>query len=466
MSHEEGLLALKNGDFRLAIPLLENAVRETGYSSDVFNHAYTLALYRAGEKTRLADAAFTIGDTLLETNPAAAMDYFQRALLGGLDAACVRHIGEIFERWAEASPGRDLSSIEKPIRKVAHVAGCLAKDYPPAQHISTLVKSLRQQGVESLVFTTEWAASWFFNPAGELQSSSVEDLDVTIASAEGDFAERAARIASAIRASGVPVAFYHAGLEEQITTRVAAHRPAPIQVNISYGAAMEPALFDGYVHLTKEGLSSTRHSTEHGAWIPPASDIEERIRACPPNLRQLMALESAETVSATLGDLQSASDPGFLRVLAELLRQFPGHYHLFAGPGDVKAVRGYLHAEEVLPRARFMGSMSEAASVMAVTDFCLMPFLESGDGLMVIEAIGAGKPVVALEKSKSADLLKVTDLVARTESEYAQIAQRLIRDRKERERGATLVQSRFREEFDPALLGPRYMRFVDRILQG
>src|SRR5262245_6528069 len=100
MSHEEAFRALKDGDFRIAIPLLEHAVRESGYASDAINQAYTEALYRAGEKTRLADAAFEIGDSLVETDPAAAMDYFQRALLGGLDAACVRHVGEIFERWA------------------------------------------------------------------------------------------------------------------------------------------------------------------------------------------------------------------------------------------------------------------------------------------------------------------------------------------------------------------------------
>lgn len=466
MSHEQGLQALKDGDIRLAIPLLENAVRETNYSSETLNHAYTLALYRAGEKTRLADAAFAIGDFLFETNPASAMDYFQRALLGGLDAACVRHIGEIFEAWAGPNPPRDPSTIGKPIKKVAHVVGSLAKDYPPARHVSMLVKSLRQQGVESLVFTTEWAASWFFNSAGEQQSPPSNDPAATIASVEGDFGERAARIASAIQASGAQAAFYYANLVEQITTRVAACRPAPIQVNVSYGTEMEPSLFDGYIHLTKQGLALTRHSAEPGIWIPPASDIEERMRECPPNLRQLMTLEAADTVSATLGDLRNASDERFLRVLTEILKQFPNHFHLFAGPGDVKSIRGYLHAEEVLPRVRFMGSTSEAASVMALTNVYLAPFLDTGDGL-VIEAMGAGKPAVVRENSGStAELLGVPDLIARSEADYAQMAQRLIRDAKERERCAGLVRSRFREEFDPSLLGPRYLRFLDRILQA
>src|SRR6185436_15740763 len=104
MSHEAAFQALKDGDFRMAIPLLEHAMRETGYASESINQAYTQALYRAGENTRLANAAFEIGDALVESDPATAMDYFQRALLGGLDAACVRHIADIFEQWAAERP--------------------------------------------------------------------------------------------------------------------------------------------------------------------------------------------------------------------------------------------------------------------------------------------------------------------------------------------------------------------------
>jgi hypothetical protein len=443
---------------------LENAVRETGYSSETFNHAYTLALYQAGDRNRLANAAFSIGDFLFETNPGLAMDYFQRALLGGLDAACVRHIGEIFEAWAGPRPERDPSAAAgKPIRKVAHVVGSLARDHEQAQHVNMLAKSLRQEGVHSLIFTTEWDAAWFFNPACEPVSPPSNQPDIVIASVEGDFNERASRVAAAIRASGVQAAFYHGGLSEQITMRVATHRPASVQVNVGYGAEMDASIFDGYIYLTKQGFELTHHP-EAAVWIRPASNIEELLQGCPPNLRQLMALESAETVSATLGDLKHASDPGFLRVLADLLRNSPKHFHLFAGPGDVKPVRGCLHAEEVLPQVRFMGSMSESASVLAVTDVYLSPFLDSADG-PILDAMGAGKPAVVFENSRCAELLGIPELTARNEGDYAQIAQRLIRDKAERERCAGMVLSRFRQEFDPALLGPRYMQFLRKILQ-
>ena len=85
MNYEPAFQALKNGDFRTAVPLLEKAALETAYSSDIINHAYTLALYHAGEKSRLADVAFDVANALLEHDPASAMDYFQRALIAGLD---------------------------------------------------------------------------------------------------------------------------------------------------------------------------------------------------------------------------------------------------------------------------------------------------------------------------------------------------------------------------------------------
>jgi len=97
VSYEDAFEALKNGDFPTAVPLLEKAARETNYTSDIVNHAYTLALHHTGDKPCLADVAFRVANSLLEHDPASAMDYFQRALVAGLEAQRIRRIGEIFE---------------------------------------------------------------------------------------------------------------------------------------------------------------------------------------------------------------------------------------------------------------------------------------------------------------------------------------------------------------------------------
>ena len=467
MSYEQAFQALKDGDIKLAVPLLEKAIQETAYSQEAVNHAYTLALYRAGAMTRLADAAFEIGDSLIETKPALALDYFQRAFLGGLDAACIRYIGEIFEGWAGSATPSSTSS--KPVNKIAHVVGCLNADHGLTRQVSVLVHSLRQQGVTQQVFTTEWASSWFFNTASDARSdSSIFPSEAVIASVEGNFIERAERIASAIRASGAEIAIYHAGFNEQITARVAAFRPTAIQVNVAHGMEMDAALFDGYIHSTKHGLAFPHRSSALRDWIPPATDIAERLKECPSDLRHAMGLEAATTVSATIGDLRSCSDTAYLNALTGLLTSFPNHFHLFAGSGDVKPVRGPLHAEGVLPRVRFLGTMSNVASVMAVTDVYLAP-LKSPDETSLMEAMGAGRPPVVLQhpgdpyRNAPAELVGIKELLAGNEAEYAQIAQGLLRNAEHRGRCSELVLSRFQSEFSAALLGPRYLQFLERL---
>jgi len=256
VSYQEGFEALKEGDFKSAVLLLEKAARDTGYTSDLINHAYTLALYRAGQKPQLADASFQIANSLLQTDAASAMDYFQRAIFAGLDPQRVRRIGEIFEEWAV--PARSIS-VSRPVDRVAHVLGSLQAGNSQTRYVRMLASSLKRQGIQSTIFTTEWAASWFFNAAGMAQSEQVEiEASTNVASVEGDFIERAERIAEAIRASGIQMAFFHASLGEQITARVAATRPAPVLVNVNHGTEMDADLFDGFIHLSQIAVAATR----------------------------------------------------------------------------------------------------------------------------------------------------------------------------------------------------------------
>jgi hypothetical protein len=467
MNHEAGLQALKDGDLKTAVPLLAEAVQEADYSSEALNDAYTQALYRAGDKTRLAYAAIEIGDALLEKNPALAMDYFQRAFLGDtLDAACLRYIGDIYEGWAVPKTAASSRNV-KPIKKVAHVVGSLHPDHEPARHLGLLIESLRQQGVESQVFTTEWASSWFFNTNGVHAQTTGAIPETVIASTAGNFIERAERIAASIRAADIDAAFYHADFNEQITARVAAFRPARLQVNVAYGTGMDADLFDGFIHVKRQGSTASHHSTEPRIWVPAPSDIAERVRACPPDMRHAMGLGEAETVSATLCDLKQVSEPKYLYVVTGLLKVFPNHFHLFAGSGDVKAIRAAFHAEGVLPRVRFLGAVSDTASVMAVADVYLCPFKRS-DEKPLLDAMGAGRPCIATRDSgdpgqDSADVLGIPEFVADSEMSYLQIAQGLLRDAEARKQASALIERRFNSEFSPALLGRKYIEFLSTV---
>ncbi len=467
MSYEPAFEALKNGDFRTAVTLLDKAALETGYTSDVINHALTLALYRAGEKSRLADIAFRVANSLVEHDPSSAMDYFQRALIAGLDAERVRRIGRIFESWALAALPVERAPIGSSDR-VAHVVGCLMPGASSTEYIKMLVSSLNLQGIESAIFTTEWSASWFFNPVALAQSQNSEiDAAVNIASVEGDFTERAERIAQSIRDWGTRIAFFHADLTEQITARVAAMRPAPIQVNVNHGAEMEADLFDGRIHLFQAALERTRFS-QPAEWIPPASDIETRLRTTKPVTLQSMGLESASTISATFGDLREMAGNGYLGALSEIMRRFPKHFHIFAGEGTVKPIRSHLHSRGVLPRVRFLGHLPDVAPLLGLIDVYLASFPQS-NSQRILDAMGAGKPVVVLKSPPDSDytcgaeLVGVRELVARGEADYVAIADRLLRIPAFRAAQVQPMLDRFRMEFRPECLGQRFKQFIGKV---
>jgi hypothetical protein len=460
VGYQEGFEALKEGDFKAAVLLLEKAARETGYTSDLINHAYTLALYRAGEKSHLADASFQIANSLLQNDPASAMDYFQRAIFAGLDPQRIRRIGEIFEEWAVAGQSVRLSP---PVDRVAHVVGNLQHGNRQTQYVRMLAASLNRQGIQSTIFTTEWAALWFLNAAGAGRSEQVEiEAATNIASVDGDFIERADRIAEAIRASGIKVAFFHASLGEQITARVAAMRPAPVQVNVNHGPEMDADLFDGFIHLSQNALANSRFPSHPAEWIPPASDIEARLQTVEPVTRQGMGLESASSVSATFGNLDSLPRGGYLKALAEILKRFPKHFHLFAGEGNVRAFRGVLHSEGVLPRVRFLGQVADVAPLLETVDVYLASFPHLG-AQSIIEAMGAGKPVVVL-RSAGAEFVGVGELIALGEADYVEIADRLLRNSALRQKQGQAVRDRFRAEFRPERMGERYAEFLKRFI--
>jgi hypothetical protein len=462
MQYDEGFAALNSGDFKTAVNQLEQAALDTNYVSDIINHAYTLALYRAGETQRLAEVAFRVGNLLVESDPGSAMDYFQRALIAGLDPARVRVIGQVHEEWAVPASN---SLPSPPITRVAHVVDLLRPDNGMLRYIQMLTASLKRRGVESTVFTTEDTASWFFNPKPFAPFQSVEvDAETVIAAVEGDFIERAERVAAAIRASEVQVAFFHGNLNNQIMARVAAFRPAPIQINVNHCGEMAADLFNGYVHLTWSALEETMFESHHAEWIPLASDAEERLQASRPIARQTLGFESASCVSATFGSLSKSSGKGYLRIVSELLRRSPKHFHLFVGGGDVKAIRGYLHSEGVLTRVRFLGDMLDVAPVLESVDVYLDSFPTSNNA-GVLDAMAAGKPVVTM-KQTGGELVAAEDLTAANESEYFEIAERLVHTPSLRATLGQTMKERFQAEFRPSRLGERYVAFLNRLLES
>jgi hypothetical protein len=469
VNYEDAFQALKDDDLPRAVALLEKAARETAYSSDIINHSYTLALYRAGDKTRLAAVAFEVGKSLVAHDRGSAMDYFQRALSAGLDPERVDEIGTIFKEWAVAISSKP--SVNRPINRVAHVVGSLVSGDRRTDYLKVLVTGLVKHGIKSSIFTTEPTASWFFNASGGAISSSVEiDADIHIAAVEGDFEQRAVHIAEEILASGFDIALFHGALDQQITARVASMRPARLQIGIVHDPKTDGGLFDARIYLSENAMRRTSYSTP-ARCIFPASDIEAKLQMIEPITRQSMGIESASSVSATFGDLHHASEREYLGVLVEVMNRFPKHFHLFAGPGNVRTIRSFLHSEGVLPRVRFLGPTTATAPLLDMLDIYLASF-PVNDPKFMLDAMAAAKPCVVLRTSAespnnaSAEFVGIPALIAPTRASYIDITDRLLRNSGFRTEQQKAVKERFRAEFRPERQGERYKDFLQELCES
>jgi predicted O-linked N-acetylglucosamine transferase (SPINDLY family) len=463
---QKALEALRSGDFETASSLLKRLVKENRYASPVLNNAYTIALYKAGRQSELGATAFQIGIVLRDRDPAAAMDYFQRAIFNEITSEQVREIGKWHEQRAAPRYARSGSGPEIRSYRVAHVVGCLLSGHAPSLYVQLLSKALRVQGVQSFVFTTEWAANWFFNPPGLAQSERIEiEAQTVIADVNGNFEERANRIAAAIRNEEIDVAFYHNSLTEQITTRVAALRPARLQVNVNHAEEAAADLFDGFVHLFENGAQRTQFPFRPWRHIPLISDIEERLACCTPVTRHALGLDSAQTVSATFGNLYKVSDLTYLQAVAKILKRFPAHSHIIAGSGDNANIKEFFRNVGLLPRILFLGHMPDIARLLGCIDLYLNSFPTSG-GQSVLEPMAAAIPVVIRQyaevshRNVGAELAGLPDLIAANEDDYIRIAERLIEHPDLRRTYGDLLRQRFQANFRPARLAEQYMDFM------
>jgi predicted O-linked N-acetylglucosamine transferase (SPINDLY family) len=112
--------------------------------------------------------------------------------------------------------------------------------------------------------------------------------------------------------------------------------------------------------------------------------------------------------------------------------------------------------------------MGDVAPLLDVVDVYLASFPHSG-GHSILEAMGAGKPVVVLGYSSDshynsgAELVGIPELIARNRPGYVEIADRLIRNPAERVALSNTIRERFRSQSGPDRLGSRYIQFLSEL---
>lgn len=130
--------------------------------------------------------------------------------------------------------------------------------------------------------------------------------------------------------------------------------------------------------------------------IPSGTDIERFENARPdPALRSRLGIDATTPivcVAATLGRLKGV---GYLIEAAALLAERGTPIHLvIAGDGELRSELEQLACERCVA-ASFIGFCADMPTLLASVDVFVMPSLSEGLGVAVLEAMAAGRPVVA-----------------------------------------------------------------------
>jgi len=86
----------------------------------------------------------------------------------------------------------------------------------------------------------------------------------------------------------------------------------------------------------------------------------------------------------------------FLRAVAEVLPRFPGTKFLFIGDGpERKSLELLTHHLGIHENVVFLGHCNDMPRMYASLDLCVLPSLLEGMPMTVLEAMAAGKPIIA-----------------------------------------------------------------------
>jgi glycosyltransferase involved in cell wall biosynthesis len=169
--------------------------------------------------------------------------------------------------------------------------------------------------------------------------------------------------------------------------------------------------------------------------------------------RQLFGLAGNETVLAVIAQLIPRKGHRFLlQVLPALLGEFPGVRVIFFGQGSLEdRLRQQVGEKGLGDRVTFAGFRSDLPQIMPCLDLVVHPALMEGLGIALLQAAGAGVPIVAVNAGGMPEVVRdgVNGLLVPPgdSAALANAIRRLLSDRPLMQRmgqaGMKLVESEF-----------------------
>ncbi len=124
--------------------------------------------------------------------------------------------------------------------------------------------------------------------------------------------------------------------------------------------------------------------------------------------KQALGLDPTALTVGTVGWLQPVKGPNYLMAaMAEILGTHPDTQLVFVGKGELEAkLRTAADRINAADKTFFWGWRDDIPDVMQAFDIFVLPSLNEGMGRVVVEAMAAGKPVIASRVGGIPDLVK------------------------------------------------------------
>jgi glycosyltransferase involved in cell wall biosynthesis len=224
--------------------------------------------------------------------------------------------------------------------------------------------------------------------------------------------------------------------------------------------------------VRRDTIESERVSPDKVVVIHNGLDLDRYTRVSDEEtavLRRDLALGTGPVVIVIANLIAYKGHEYFLRAWAEVCRQWPDATALLVGDGPVRAAReADARALGIAENVRFLGTRTDVPALLAAADVLVHPSLEEGFCNALIEAMAAGKPVVATDVGGNAEAVvhAETGLIVPARDSHA-LAAAMVDVLQRPDRGAALGRAgrlRAVERFDRSRMVAQYETVYDDLL--
>ncbi len=481
--HQRAAQAATAGQWQEAATLLERCCKLTRYTSSPIHSQWMVAADRAGKESAETALEFARNAWQIGSRDG-ALEFLQLALFKNLPKTESRAEAlECARAWltaiAQESAHEQPPLLPHPQKKIriGHLLGLLNPTHAPTKLVRLLVSQISREDADSCIYASEWAAAWYHNWTHPRQSGPEDFLQefkpasLYIQEAQGGFIDRARQLSERIRRDAIDVLIVHSSLTEMITSLVAMNRPARRLVNINHASEMNLPCFDGVVHMFENGLLRTGLHGVPAAVIPPASDMDLRVKQAPGLSKHALGIPESATVSGTFGNLYKVDNPAYQASLRAIMQANPSHHHLIAGGGEDQGVRGFLENAALSDRVHLLGRRTDIPSLLLLLDFYLASHPYPG-ALSEIEAMAAACPVISVRDlpeshhNAGAEVVGLAECIVNPgdTSAITALATRYLQNPAWRRETGRRLKSRFDQLYTPAGVVARHLAFYRSLI--